>query len=251
MNKNLKLILTLSFVFFLLILSSGSVLADDDSSSSSKFREFKENKKENKKELKEEVKEERRQQKEQKKEQLKENKFEFKSFFNFLKNNNINIINGNVTAKSDTGLTINKDGKDYIVNITSGTKIVRRFFGKIAISEISIGHKVNVVGKFVNDEKTVIDAKLIRDLSITKRHGVFIGNVVSKSSLDFVIQPAKKVNQTVFFNSNTKFVNREEKPISYSDVKIGDRVRVKGIWDQAENKLSEISHVKDFSLFFR
>lgn len=243
MNKSLKLIFTLFLVALFLFYSTNSVLAKD-SSSSSNFRSFREEFKEQK----EKIKEERKELKEQKKEQLKENKLEFKNIFNFLKNNNISIINGNVAGKSDSSLTVNKDGKDYIVNITSNTKIVRRFFGKATLSEISVGDKINIIGNFTNDEKTVIEARLIRDLSITKRHAVFIGKVVSKTTDSFVIDPEKRDNQTVVFNSNTKFVNREQKTITFEDIKIGDRVRVKGVWDQSLNKITESLQVKDFSL---
>lgn len=158
-------------------------------------------------------------------------------------------ITGSITAMGDQSLTVSgNDGKTYEVFITEKTKIKRRYWGNSEIDEFSVGNQVNIVGKWKNDEQTQIDAILVRNASIQKRHGVFIGTISSKGDSSFVVDPIKRENQTVFFDSNTKLVNRKEESISYSDLAVNHRVRIKGLWDQSANTVTEVTHIKDFSL---
>ena len=53
--------------------------------------------------------------------------------------------------------------------------------------------------------------------------------------------------KTVYFGT-AKFVERKETSITLSDLKIGDRVRVKGVWDKTLNKITEVTQIKDFSI---
>ena len=36
--------------------------------------------------------------------------------------------------------------------------------------------------------------------------------------------------------------------MSYTDVQVGHRVRVKGLWDNKLNKITEVTQVKDFTI---
>lgn len=179
------------------------------------------------------------------KKNIRQDQFNIK---NLNKGNTANIINGQVTATNGATLTVSKDGKTYTVNTNSKTRLIRHYWGKSYLSDISVNDKINVWGTWTDDTKTAINARLIRDLSITKRFGVFIGTIITKNSDNFVISTINKGTQTVYIISSTKFVNRKEQSIAFSDLSIGDRVRVKGMWDKTTNKITEVSHVKDFSL---
>ena len=61
------------------------------------------------------------------------------------------------------------------------------------------------------------------------------------------MQTLKLGVQTVYFG-NAKFVERNETSMTYTDLKIGDRVRVKGVWDKTLNKITEVTQIKDFSI---
>ena len=158
------------------------------------------------------------------------------------------IGSGTVSSKSDSQLIVTKDGVTYTVNITANTQFRRRFWGKSDLNEIQVGDTVNVIGKWTDDTKTIIEARLIRDISIQKRHGVFFGTVSSLTSDGWIMTTVKRGNQTVTVNSSTKFVNRKTEIITQADIKVGDKVRVKGLWDRNSNTITEVSHVKDFSL---
>jgi len=158
------------------------------------------------------------------------------------------IINGEIIAIEGQTLTVAKDGHNYTVKINEKTRLRRHFWGKSSLAEFSVGDKVNVWGKWADEEKTTIDALMIRNLSVMKRWGVFFGKVETKGENTFVINSLKRDKQTVYFTNQTKFINRRQQPISYNDVKEGNQVRIKGVWDKTLNKIIEVEQVKDFSL---
>ena len=194
--------------------------------------------------IKDSVKELKKEMQEQKKTLMQQ----FKDKIQSIRQSVAKIIGGEVASRSGTTLSISKDGKTYIVNTDSNTHFQRHFWGESSLSEFSVGNKVNVHGKFIDDTKTTILAHLIRNLSIMKRQGVFMGEVTAKNSDNFVIKAKNRDNQTVYFTTSTKFVNRNGQTISYSDLKTGHQVRVGGLWDKSLNKITEVVGVKDFSL---
>ena len=172
----------------------------------------------------------------------------FQKFFNL--KGRAAIGTGKVTAKSGTTLTVEKDGKSYTVLTDDKTQFRRRFWGKSSLDEIVIGHTVNVIGLWTDDAHTTVQAKLVRDLSVQKRFGVFMGVVKSLTGSGWVMGTVseKRADQTVTVSSSTEFENRKGETIVQSDILIGHRVRVKGLWDREANTVTEVSQVKDFNL---
>jgi hypothetical protein len=168
----------------------------------------------------------------------------------FLKRGRAAIGSGIVTAKNGTTLTIDKDGTTYTVLTDSKTQFRRRFWGKSTLDEISVNDAVNVIGKWTDDTQKTIQATLVRDVSIQKRFGVFFGQVLSVTSTGWVMSTigGNRPNQTVTVSSTTKFMDLVGHTITASDVALGHRVRVKGMWDNANNTVTEVKEVKDFNL---
>lgn len=152
-----------------------------------------------------------------------------------------------VKAKSGTSFTAAAGGKTYTINVLSNTRFRRHFWGESSFAELAINNRVNIWGKWTDTAHTTIDARLVRNISIQKRRGVFFGTVSSKSSSSFVIISIYRGNQTVNFDSNTRFVNRKEQAMNFSDIQVGDRMRVKGVWDKTNSTISEVTQVKDYS----
>lgn len=163
------------------------------------------------------------------------------------------IGSGKLTAKTDTTLTVEKDGKSYTVNIGSKTQLRRRFWGKATLAEMSVGDTLNIIGLWADDAKTTINARLVRDISVQKRFGVFLGEVKSLLTGGWVMSTKsdKRADQTVTVSASTKFVNRKEETLTQADVAVGHKVRVKGLWDTALNTVTDVTHVKDFNLPLR
>ncbi|MBP9813573.1 hypothetical protein KBC80_00130 [Candidatus Woesebacteria bacterium] len=168
----------------------------------------------------------------------------------FNRGNRVTIVNGKVTIIAGTTLTVEKDGKSFTVNTDTNTEFRRKFWGKSALDEFAVGNMVNVIGHWTDDAHTSVLAKQVRNLSIQKRFGIFFGVVKSLSTNGWVMSTIsdKRAEQTVTVSSTTKFTNRKEETISQSDVKVGARVRVRGLWDSSANTVTEVTAVKDFSL---
>lgn len=167
------------------------------------------------------------------------------------------IGTGKLTAVSGTTLTVQKDDKSYTVNTGTfdkcTTKIVRRFGAKSEISEMSIGDILNIIGYWTDDTKTAVNACVIRDRSIQIRFAVFVGEVKSLTENGFVMSTVseKRPDQTIVVSDTTKFVDRRAQTISRSDIQVGHKVRVKGLWNNQTNTVTEVKQVKDFSLPLR
>lgn len=201
--------------------------------------------KEIKKEVRETVKEER----ENIKEEVKENRGGLLDKVKDFMKKNLRFearVKGKITVIGSNNFSLNGEDGTFQINITDKTKILRKFGGKSSLSEYSIGDEVVVFGKFTDDTKLIIDAKIVKNNSIQKRRGAFFGKVTVKNSDNFVMETLERGIQTVYFGT-TSIVNRKEITISYSDIKVGDRVRAKGVWDKTLSKINEVTQVKDFS----
>lgn len=159
------------------------------------------------------------------------------------------IGSGIVKSKDGSTLVVtSKDGVDYTVKTDTNTHFRRRFWGGGNLDEIQVGDTVNVIGRWADDARTTLDAVLIRDISIQKRFGVFFGTVSALTANGWVMATVERGNQTVTVTSSTKFMDRKGNTISQSDVKVGDKVRVRGLWDKTNSTVTEVSAIKDFSI---
>lgn len=156
-------------------------------------------------------------------------------------------VKGEIPVIGENNFTISSEDGTFQVNITDKTKILRKFGGKSSFGELSVGDEVMVFGKFTDDTKSIIDAKTIKNNSIQKRFGAFFGKVTTKNSDNFVMETVERGVQTVYFGT-AKLVDRKEIIITINDIKVGDRVRVKGVWDKTLSKITEVLQVKDFSI---
>lgn len=180
--------------------------------------------------------------------QLKQDK---KDLFQDLKNLKLmfgRLLNATVTNISGNSLTVTNNSKTYTI-LTDATTIFRRhFWGKSSLSEISVNDKINVWGKYTDDTKTSIQAHMIRDLSIMKRSGTFFGTVGSMNSPTIVLNTVNRGAQTVTIDSGTKCVERNMQTMNCFDIQVGQKIRVKGMWDQVNKAITEVTQIKDFTV---
>ncbi|MDO8515186.1 MAG: DUF5666 domain-containing protein, partial [bacterium] len=106
---------------------------------------------------------------------------------------------GNIETIGENYLTV--DGKR--VDFDEKTKFLRKFGGKSEITEFSVGDGVQVVG--------TSSAKLIRNFSIQKRKGVFMGTIKSlkTETAELILTTLKRGDQNVAPDKNTKYVDRK------------------------------------------
>ena len=158
----------------------------------------------------------------------------------------ITVFKGNVEAIGSNYLTVG--GKR--VNFDSKTKFFRKFGGKAEVLEFSIGDGVQVVGLWTSEAKAEVNARLIRNFSIQKRYGVFIGTIKSlkPETGELVLTTLRRGNQEVMPDKNTKYVDRDIHVLSFDKLRVGDRIRVKGTWDSKLNQIFGVIQVKDYSI---
>jgi hypothetical protein len=159
------------------------------------------------------------------------------------------LLKATVTAIGTASLAVKtEDGKAYIVQVDNTTQWRRKFWGKSGLDETSTNDVFNVHGKWMNEERSQIEAALIRNMSIQKRNGVFFGTVKTLTSGGWVMTTMGRGEQTVTVSGGTRFIDRTGMGIGQNVILVGHRVRVMGLWDSKNNTITEVSQVKDFDL---
>lgn len=163
-------------------------------------------------------------------------------------NKKVALGTGEITAITSGSLSVVKEGTTYTVLIDEQTQLRRKFWGKSVLSEFSVGDSVSVVGLWEDDAKTTIRARLIKNLSIQMRYGVFFGTVTEVTGSGFVMDTVRRELQTVTVMDSTVYTNRREETISKSDIIVGHRIRVRGLWNSTKSTITEVEKIKNFSL---
>lgn len=158
-------------------------------------------------------------------------------------------LNDATVAKVEgTTITVAKDNAVYTVLTDAGTIFRRRFGGKSSLAEISPNDKLDILGKWNNEEKTEIKASRIRNHSIQKRFAVFFGEVKSINGETVIVSTARRGDQTIVADDSTRIFNRKMETIEISDIKIGHLIRIKGTWDSVSKIVTEVIQIKDFTI---
>lgn len=150
-----------------------------------------------------------------------------------------------------TTIKVIKESKNITLNITDKTVILRKFGGKSNLSELHVGDIVSARGIWMQvegSEETILDTRVLRDISIQKRKGTFWGSIESVGDNSFVLLTARRGRQTVRVSSTAKIINRRAQIITFADLKAGHRVRVSGVWDSTLNLIEEVTTIKDWSI---
>lgn len=164
-----------------------------------------------------------------------------------LKAGNVVKLSGTIASLGTNSFTLTTNEGSVTVNLMTNAVLLRRFGAKATFAEFSVSDRVQVLGKY-NADKTAVDARVVRNQSIQKRHGTFVGTIISTSTNSFTFQPLARPIQTVTTIATTRFVDRTMKPITFSTLAVGHRVMVRGVWDNKLNTVTETVLVKDFTL---
>lgn len=165
-----------------------------------------------------------------------------------LRGKTVRLGRATITAIGSSSITVTSNSKTYTVNITSTTNLRRHYFGRATLTEFSVNDLVDIVGLYTDDTGTTVNARLIRNVSIMKRRGVFFGTVSAKTDTTITLASKERGIQTVTVSSNTRYLNQKGTATTIATINIGDTIRVNGLWDKANNTITEITTIKDFSL---
>lgn len=158
------------------------------------------------------------------------------------------LNNAKITGKGANSLTVEKDSITYTIMIDDKSRLRRKFFGDAKLDEMTVGNIVSVFGKWTDETHKTIQAEMIRNMSIQKRFGVFVGDVTVVNGNDITVKTVHRDLQKATVSSTTKIVDRKEVTLAQSEIKVGHRVRIKGMWDNSNNTITEVTHVKDYTL---
>lgn len=154
-----------------------------------------------------------------------------------------------VESVGTNSLTVNdaKTTKTYSITLDDKTKIFRKFGGKGTLGEIKVGHEVQVVGKVSSADPMSVTAKVIRDLSIQKFLGSFVGEVTANDGSVVTLKTVKRGEIKVMVGT-AKVTDRKGAALGVTDLMVGHKVMASGVWDKTEMTLSEVTKVIDMSL---
>ncbi|TSC61395.1 MAG: hypothetical protein Athens041674_785 [Parcubacteria group bacterium Athens0416_74] len=163
-----------------------------------------------------------------------------------------------VTAKGDlsaTGLTVMlKSGSTLYVRATwedsfmrmvvttnSNTVVSKNYGEKATVSDIEVGHRIDVEGQLVSGSDTVtIVAAKIRDAALVKESKTFSGTIkrVDGSSQSFVFTDKSLGDVTVVVLPSTP-ITQGKRQVQFSTLKAGDKViSMSGTYDYTAKTLS-------------
>lgn len=150
----------------------------------------------------------------------------------------IEMTNGGLPA---TLTVLLKNTQTWTVNITSATKLFRRYMGTATIDEFAVGDTIEARG--TQGTGNVLNAKVVRDHSIIIKNRDFPGRIksINAAALSFVIPIKVKagiVDLTVTTASTTKFFNHDHETITFSDLLVGNKVKVLGVYNSTNLTLA-------------
>lgn len=135
-------------------------------------------------------------------------------------------------------ITITAGATTYTVEVSATTKVVRKYNGPSDLGEFLIGDTLQIKGTLSDTTANIISATWIKDLSVQRLAGTFHGSIVTLDCANnkFTYLPDKRIQQTVYLSTNTKFIRGGEK-ITCADLKNNERAIVIGLWRQTEKRI--------------
>ena len=144
-------------------------------------------------------------------------------------------------------LTVTVKDKVYTVNVTDKTKLLRKYGAKSNLGEFAVGNSLQIYGRRTAD--TVVQASLIRNSSIEKKHATFLGVIESIDSANqkFVLKPVSRAKVIVTVVADTKIMYKS-KAQTFADLVVGSKLAVSGVWDKSNNTVTEVTKIVVVSL---
>lgn len=154
------------------------------------------------------------------------------------------IINkGTIKTITASTLTVSKNGVTTVVQTDGNTKFRLRNGGKATIKDLGQSDEVTVLGK-ANANATV-SARLIKDMSVGRR--VFVGKVSSVEATSLTLTTTLHGAITVNMPLGAKFISRTGGSITQDAIRVGDRIRVVGLFRKASATV-DATLVKNYDL---
>ena len=144
---------------------------------------------------------------------------------------------GTVTATSSTGFTLKTRDNTSLTIDASSAKIIRMPRTVIALSDVKVNDSVWVTGTKVN---TTITASVIYAMSENVKPAKAKGTVTSVSGNTITLQTKNDKTVTVNTTADTHIVKADGTVGANTDILVGSKVKIWGLWDKLTNILSAL-----------
>ena len=150
-----------------------------------------------------------------------------------------------VMLKSGSTLYVRATWEDsfmrMVVTTNANTVVSKNYGEKATVSDIEVGHRIDVEGQLVSGSDTVtIVAAKIRDAALVKESKTFSGSIkrVDSNSQSFVFTDKSLGEVTVVVLASTP-ITQGKRQVQFSTLKAGDKiVSMSGTYDYAAKTLS-------------
>ncbi len=139
--------------------------------------------------------------------------------------------------------------QSLVLTLTNKTQLVRDWFGRMKLSEMTVGDELRIVAKYNKDGSLIVVSVKDNSLHVlSDRKGVI--ESINAAAQSFVLKQDKRT-LTVNTSAETKFVsklNPTAATISFADLKVGQTVAVDGLVNtnlQAVAKAKVVTVKKD------
>jgi hypothetical protein len=145
------------------------------------------------------------------------------------------IAKGKILTKTDTGFTVvGKRDVSYTVN-TAGAVITRIPNTVITLADLAVGDFVSVQGTKTD---TTIAATKVFVIPVGIHKAEAKGTVTAVNGNTITMLTKKGFTATVNTDANTKFIGEHHTPMTLTDVIVGSKLKVEGIWDTLVNTIN-------------
>jgi len=171
--------------------------------------------------------------------------------------NKIKLRNAVITAVNTETKTITaeKNGTTYTID-ASGATLRRKYGAKCEIYELIAGDYIWVWGR-ISETNTII-AKKVKDYSIQKWKGSFVGTITiidsgtytdsqGRNYQQFEIESRHRGNQVIRVYDTTLIKYRKESK-TFSDLAVGQEIVAKGTWNNTHSFVYDTVRVKILKL---
>jgi hypothetical protein len=167
--------------------------------------------------------------------------------------NGIQLKNAVITTVDTENkiITAEKNGMTHTVDASSAT-FRRKYGAKCDIYELTMGDYIWVWGRM--SEGNTIIAKKVKDYSIQKWRGLFIGTIIAIDSgsytddqgrnyQQFTIESRHRGEQTIRVYETTRIQYRKESK-TFSDLAVGQEIIAKGTWNNTHSFVYDTKWIK-------
>lgn len=161
---------------------------------------------------------------------------------------NFKIVKGDLVSVSKDIITVSKDNEQFDIEVDGQAKVLSKYYAKIEPKDLKRGDLISIWGKWVDQAKTKIQAKLVRDLSQEIRKGLINGTFKNTDDAHFTVTRANGKEYKVALGNDTVIINRKGQTIVYTDLKDGDHLAVSGFLNPSNLTMAKTLKIRDLSL---